>query len=293
MNRNMSAIGLKTIERNRKALSRIVGNMAKNPDTCISYPGKDGKTQVEQYGYIGEDFGLVLYGARNHDDEVKIRRWNTFAFSDASLKISKVSFEKMRNGEVFAYCEDEATGNEFEFRLNNIRDFENFPEYSKQMILSEATANIVALGRVGNVIFPVEKNEDSLKMRAKEEDMRRDLIRKLRKGDETAERKLVERSLEIAATVRERLKTEDVLSVFEGYLLPYGDDEGAYAVLGDIKGIARLDNVITEETVCALTLDVTGVPLRVLVNELDVVGLPMEGMRFMGICDLQGSIKFI
>jgi hypothetical protein len=129
-------------------------------------------------------------------------------------------------------------------------------------------------------------------MREEENEMRRSLLNSLRSGDESAEQKLFDHSVEIASAVRERLKTEDVLSVFEGYCLPYGTTDGTFALLGDILEMDELSNPLTDEAVYGLTLDVTGVMIRLMINQSDVVGLPMAGMRFMGICDLQGSIQF-
>ncbi len=292
MNKNMSAIGLKTIEKKRKIISDIVKSIAQTPDSSFSRRNKDGNIVVEQYGYIGEDYGIVVYGTRMENDEVKIRRWNTFAVSGETMQLSSIQFERVSNGEVYAYCEDDKTGHEFEFRLNNIIDYDILMSKSKIDMLAAAKANISGLCRIGNILFPVEKNSEYAKIREAEIETRRDLIKRFKSGDESAEKKLFDHTLEMAETVRERLKNEDILSVFEGYLLPYGEDDACFAILGDIKSVKKITNKITFENIYSLDLDVTGISLNVLINESDVVGMPMDGMRFMGICDLQGSISF-
>ncbi|MDR2903848.1 MAG: DUF3881 family protein [Clostridiales bacterium] len=292
MNKNISAIGFKSILNKRKALSDIIRRISDNPDKSQVSVNKNGRTQLEQYGYIGESFGLVLYAARGENGETKVNRWHPFAVADQNMRISNVSFEKMQNGSIFAYCEDASTGTELEFRLNNQMDFETLKAQKSTVLLDDADANIIALGKIGNIIFPIEKNEDAIRMREEENETRRNLLSLLRKGDETAEQKLYEHSVEIASAVHERLKTEDVLSVFEGYCLPYGTTDGTFALLGDIIETDEMFNRLTDETVYSLMLDVTGVSIQLLINQNDVVGMPISGMRFMVVCDLQGSIRF-
>ena len=293
MIKNISAIGLKSVEKNKRILSAIVKNAARTPDKSFSFHRKDGKSSVENYGYLGESYGIIIYGIADENGDIRTRRWNSFAHSDNSFNVVNVSFEKMHNGDVFAYCEDEETGTELEFRVNNLIDYSHFRAKAEIPVMNEAAVNIAALGRIGNIIFPVEKNKDTIKIRDEETSKIRELMRLFRNGDESAEKKLIDHSMEIASAVRERLKTEDVLSVFEGYCLPYGEVDGTYALLGDIAEVGYLENKLTEETIYNISINVTGVKFNLYINKNDVVGMPIKGMRFMGICDMQGNIEFV
>jgi hypothetical protein len=283
----LSAVGFKSIEKRRKDISEILRRITMLPDSFFCH-----KNLVEQYGYAGDDFGLIVYGTRQENDTVKVRRWNAFARSDEAISIERVDFERFPNGDVFAYCEHSDSGQEFEFRLNNVTEYNAFIRGTGRRELASCRANVAGLCEVGSVLFPVLRDEDAERERESEAEIKRDLIRRAREGDEDAERELYARAEAMAEAVRERFRDEDILSVLEGYLLPFGDKDSAFAALGDIISFEKKRNRITREYVYSLKLNVTGVPLSALVNAHDLVGMPMNGMRFMGVCSLQGTIDF-
>ena len=82
--------------------------------------------------------------------------------------------------------------------------------------------------------------------------------------------------------VLDRLKTEDALSIYDGFLYPSERDENCFALLGDIQNVEKLMNPLSEEWVYYLELNVLGQLLRVLINPCDLTGEPKVGRRFMG-----------
>lgn len=287
MTRNLSAVGFKSIEKRRKEISEILRSITLLPDNFYCH-----KNLVEQYGYTGDDYGLIIYGTRQDNDTVKVRRWNTFARSEEPIHIELVDFERFPNGDVFAFCEDMETGQEFEFRLNNVTEYNNYVRETGSRNLYSASANVAGLAEIGNILFPIKKDEEYIRNREEETRIRHDLRTRAREGVVDAERELFEYTSQLSESVHERLKTEDLLSVFESYMLPYGDKDGSFALLGEVLSFKNSRNRITRETVCSLKLNVAGVIINVLINERDLIGLPMIGMRFMGVCALQGTVDF-
>jgi hypothetical protein len=285
--RNISAIGFKTMEKRRKDMSEIIRRVTVVPDNSFSH-----KNSVEQYGFMGDDYGFIVYGTRLENGEVKVRRWNAFAMSDATMCVSDVDFERHGGGDVYAYCEDTRTGQEFEFRLNNVTEFNDYVRRTGNRWLDEAEVNIAGLCETGSVLFPISRDGEYFKRREEELEAQFNLVQRFKNGELAAGHKLREQARARAENVRERLKTEDVLSVFEGYLLPYGESDSVFALLGDIVSVKKSANRITQELIYSLGLDVTGITINVLINACDIVGAPAEGMRFMGVCSLQGSVNF-
>lgn len=288
MTNNIRAIGLSSIEKNTKRKSELL-KLVKN-DPHKSYFYFDGMDKIaENYYYIGENYGIVAYGKILEDGSFKMTKWHSFVHSLQTNEITDVMFDKIR-GNQFVFAEEHKAGNRLEFALTNMCQYYDYMAADKY--IPKFNANIAGLSSEGNVIFPVAKNEKTRKIRRKEEKRHNELINLLRKGDEMAETKLMEHSQAIAHNARERLKKEDVLSVFESYFFPYGNREGIFAILGDILDVNEVVNPFTNETVYDLFISATNTKFNVFINKIDLTGVPSAGMRFRGRCQLRGSLDF-
>jgi len=54
--------------------------------------------------------------------------------------------------------------------------------------------------------------------------------------------------------------------------------------------VDEVTNEASEEKLYRLTVSVTGIRMTLYVNAEDVVGMPLEGMRIMGMGQMQGTI---
>ena len=90
--------------------------------------------------------------------------------------------------------------------------------------------------------------------------------------------------------IADRLRREDVYTIFDGFMYPAGREENYYTLLGDIQKIDKLFNPYSEEWVYYLELNVLGQELRVLINPTDLFGEPAVGRRFQGKVRLYGRL---
>ena len=286
MNLFLRAVGLGKIK-NRIQLNRLIRQIVTNPDEQYTLNKNTNALHVEYYKKFGMDFGLVARGTMTDANKVVIEHCRPYCFSPGYLECAYMETE-YRKGEYFVLGEDEQTGNEWVFQLQNVLRFLN----EDKVLPKPASVNIAGLCASGTVVLPVEKDEYGLRLRAEEDREYRDLVRKARNGDETAHALLTIREEETTSMMRERLLQEDFLTVVEGFMLPNEKSGAAYSILGDIISVLPRKNIVTEETVYQLCLDVTGTKLAVYINAEDLVGMPLNGMRFMGSCCLQGKIGF-
>ena len=285
------AAGFKGLITKRRKFHHIVKTAAEDERSRREFRASDDRRATECYRYCGKGFGLAAYYQKNSESVLKMRRWEVFAESDHVMGLSDIFVERGMDGQFYAFCEDEETGSEFEFRLNNMIEyrqkrasffFKGAPFY----------VNMAGLASRGTVLMPSPKYGRSLRFNEFERSEYKELLTRARRGDIVAESALNDKALEMAVLMRERLKSRDLLSALEGYLLPVGDLEGVFAVLGDITGVDGEENEITGENVLRLSVDIIGIRLTVYVNAGDLLGDLMVGTRFLGICKLQGSIVF-
>lgn len=88
-----------------------------------------------------------------------------------------------------------------------------------------------------------------------------------------------------------RLVTEDVFSIVDTYIMPYGIECDQYSILGTIKDVRIVTNEMTEEEIYVLGLEVNNLALDICVPARNLIGEPAEGRRFKGNIWMQGKVN--
>jgi hypothetical protein len=86
--------------------------------------------------------------------------------------------------------------------------------------------------------------------------------------------------------------TEDVFTLVDTYIMPYGLECDLYSVMGEILDVNQKDNDLTGEEICILTLNCNDLVFDICINKKDLVGEPLKGRRFKGTIWLTGKIDF-
>ena len=93
-------------------------------------------------------------------------------------------------------------------------------------------------------------------------------------------------------TVSEQIFVQemDIYTVVDSSFIPCGAECDLYSILGEIVGVSKEKNRISDESIYNLDILVKGVILKVCINEADLLGEPQVGFRFKGTVWLQGNI---
>jgi len=224
--------------------------------------------------------------------------WGMFAEGHEDSVIANVFIDMDSEQLPYCFAEDIASCNAFEFRTNNILEivdrYRNLEDYDDvQDFEADITkANVAMLMTFGTILLPVQKNDTTTNFRAQEEAIMRDLVSRARSGDIEAEEDLHKMAKKQETDLRERLTQEDLLSVFEGYFLNLIEQSGLFSILADIHDVDEITNEASREKLYRLSVSVTGIKMTLYVNQEDIVGMPMQGMRIMGMGLLQGNVMF-
>ena len=286
----ISAIGPKGFERSNKKIVDILSRALARPDINGIYPGRGGKKLSDSLHYIDDSFGLAVYGEQHRGSEdFQVKDWQPFAFSESEQHFTDTSIYK--NGKnTYAFCSDSESDAEVSFRLVNVSECMSVKQSERN---NGCMVNIAGLCEGGSIIFPIAKTEEALRLQVEEEKNKRELINLIRKGDETAVFQMFRKTMEMAEMIKERLKTDDVLSIFDMYFLPNEKRSGYYAILGEISDIEMLTNKYTNQKIYTFDVSIGNFKVKMLINKSDLLGMPMPGMRFMGTCELQGTVRFL
>ena len=85
---------------------------------------------------------------------------------------------------------------------------------------------------------------------------------------------------------------EDIFSLVDTYIMPYGLECDLYSVMGEILDTRVEDNDLTGEMVYIMTLSCNDLVVDVCINKKDITGEPEKGRRFRGNLWLTGMIDF-
>ncbi|NLL70958.1 MAG: DUF3881 family protein [Epulopiscium sp.] len=284
----LSAIGFHTLK-GTKEWNRLITQVVEYP-TEKYIAQQDGKTiAMEYYRAYGEGFGLLVRGILDEKEQILVKTFDPIVEAKYITDVVEVEVLEQEEDIYHAFCEEEQTGTEIIFHLQNVIDYWDVEEMDQVTIEG---VKIVGLGIEGKVILPVEKSEVEKMIDAEEEEWYQELIKRAREGDEEAQELIDIEEEETAEIIAERLQYEDFLTIVEGYFIPFEDIDTTYSVLGVIQEVGEMKNKETGEKLFWLYINCMGMHFEICINEKDLTGIPLVGMRFMGICWVQGQIVF-
>lgn len=286
----LSAIGLKSY-RDEEKLQELIGDIIVSPtNKYIAGNKEENEVKVEYEKRFNEKMGLIVRGTMKDKEELLINFFMPYALGDVHIDIVEADVEsRSKEFLYYVFCEDHDTGTGLDFCLQNVMDYYDVEEDESAYIRG---GNLMGLSIDGKIILNVDKDEIEEALEVEEDEWRKELIKKARQGDMEAQELLEIEADEIEDLIEERLHDEDLFSILEGFYMPVSNEEGVYSVLGTITKVERFQNELTEETVYNMAINAIGIKFEVCINEEDLVGVPIEGMRFLGLCWMQGKLRF-
>jgi len=143
----------------------------------------------------------------------------------------------------------------------------------------------------GSVLLPLKKTkqerEYDISMRMQE----KFAIQNIRRGDEEALDKMLNRDIQIKDSLDQRIISEDILSIVDNSIIPYSTESDVFELIGTILSVNEVENTYTSEHVYLMDVECIYYIIRVAINKKDLVGEPLPGRRFRGITWLQGAVR--
>jgi len=241
---------------------------------------------------MGPGFGLALCGYMDIDEIFTKEYYYPYFNGTGITSYSEVIVEKRMDKEDYVgICEDYKVGISLIFKLqNSVEYMRRRQKESKSIKYSSVTLS--GLCNKGTILFPVMKTKEQENKINEESKNRMALLNDARGGDPIAAESLTLDDIDVYAKVSRRLVSEDVLSIVDTYIMPYGIECDRYSIMGEIKNMQIVENEYTNQKIYILGLDVNGLNFDVCVPVAEVTGVPSLGRRFKGNIWLQGSVHF-
>ena len=92
--------------------------------------------------------------------------------------------------------------------------------------------------------------------------------------------------------VAKRIVNEDLFTIVDTSLMPYGIECDRYSILGEIIDLQIIENELSNRKIYLMRLDINELQFDVCVPVDSVMGEPEVGRRFKGNIWLQGRVNF-
>lgn len=240
----------------------------------------------------GEEIGISIFGGQDEYSEFEREYYVPYFCGRGITSYSDVTVERHMERQMYAgICEDPKIGITLIFHLQNMMEYEK-RKSSGTMKKNSTTITLSGLSNGGTILFPIQKTEKEEQEVLEESRNRMMLLSAARNGDQDARETLTMEDMNLYSKVSKRLVKEDVLSLVDTYIMPYGVECDCYSILGIITAIRESRNDLTGEELYIFTLDINELGFDVCIPKRQVFGEPEVGRRFKGNIWLQGEINF-
>lgn len=203
-----------------------------------------------------------------------------------------VSVERRIDREAYVgICEDTKVGINLVFYLQNMMEYLRERQLGGRSI-KYSSVTLSGLCNEGTILLPVLKSKEQEREQQEDVHNRMLLLSAAKSGDPQAIESLTLDDIDTYSKVSRRLISEDVFTIVDTYIMPYGIECDRYSIMGEILEYRLTRNEITREDICIMKLDVNGLLFDVCVPKREVMGEPAVGRRFKGNVWLQGRINF-
>ncbi len=289
MHSYLRAIGFSNVK-NRADLQKIVGIIMENPsEQHIVELGNKIRFAEFKKDFM-KDVGIGVVG--EYDEKGFFYLGHYFPYCKGSYISTKEDVSINKRVDTDAYtgmCDDLRFGVSMIFYLKNIGDFLGNGSML-QVVAKGGCVYLSALSIEGKIILGITQNEMQIQKSREERALRKKLITEAKCGNQEAIDSLTIEDIDTYARVSRRIHSEDLYSIVDTSLIPYGSESDNYSVLATILEWKAIQNPITGEELYTMTLCCNEMVFNLCINQKDLQGIPMVGARFKGNIWMQGDV---
>lgn len=241
---------------------------------------------------FGENIGLLAYGDMDESERFERVYYMPYLLGRGVTSYADVFIQRRIDREAYVgVCEDSKVGISLIFSLQNTL------EYMKERQLSESSVKfrsvtLSGLANEGTILLPISKNEEQTKRQMEESRNRMMLQSAAKTGDQVALESLTLEDFDTYSKVAKRIVNEDLFTIVDTSLMPYGIECDRYSILGEIIDLQIIENELSNRKIYLMRLDINELQFDVCVPVDSVMGEPEVGRRFKGNIWLQGRVNF-
>ncbi len=272
-------------------LYEVIDGVIRKPDEKFIDKDSFGNDYACFSKYVGCGMGITVCGSFASDNRFRIEYYFPYFRGSRVSTEEPVDIARKAGDEAFiGICDELKMGIPLIFYINNVGDV-FLANHSGREIETNNTV-LSGLSSQGKVLLPIAHSEETAAIKQKSSEKRMNLMQQARDGDRTAMEHLTLSDMDLYASISRRMIQEDVLSIVESSIIPYGVESDQYTVIGEIQDVYLVRNLISGEDVWILTLLSNSLEFDVCINAKDLLGEPEAGRRFKGLVWMQGYVNF-
>ena len=291
MHKYLKSVGFSSLNR-KNDLEKILSEVISQYDRKKIVENEEGRLFAEISKEFGYDCGITVCGEYDENNTFHMEYYFPYFSGSQITSYEEIVVERHAGKESFAgACDDMRVGISLIFYLLNAGDYLNV---CRNGVLREmnTSLSLSGLAASGSILLPLNKNVKQIEADRRQSQQRNSLLAAARNGDEEAMESLTMEDIAIYTMISRRIQHEDVYSIVDSYLMPYGIECDQYNLMGEITDCNTTVNSVTGEKLYQFGLLTNDIPLDVCINEKDLMGVPEVGRRFKGVVWLQGMINF-
>lgn len=324
MHKYLRAIGFSKFNTKKQIKDFFKDNL--NEQNLISTCKTKDKRIIGQYNIkVCPDAGISILKEQDQDDFVSINYYFPYAKGYDYTLIQDCDIERHSDKDSYAgIIDDSRLGMAIIFYLINVNEYTSLIKKHKSEDLSYNKIFLSALSDNGKIILPIayksDNNVDFTKIEKKETE--EEIIDNLDNLSQMQQDNIIEDVEEtelvphlepksslisipliqipimedidtaMYRTISDRYKKEDLYSIVETSIVPYGIECDKYLIIADILSVSKKQNEWTKENIVEMRVSSLGLKFNIIMNEKDLVGEPKPGRRFRGVIWLQGIVEF-
>lgn len=287
----LRSIGFSELNRNVD-LYKILEDVINHPDEQALNKDLYGNEFACFSKYFGENIGISVCGNFMSDDEFRMEYYYPYFHGSNITTYEPVEIERSASRESYmGICDELKLGVPLIFSISNVIDVLRERKLNKNYVNAD---NIVisGLGYSGKILFPTAKTPQMAEITQKSSEKRMNLMQKARDGSKSAIENLTLNDMDTYASVSRRIMKEDILSIVESSIIPYGVESDQYSIIGEITNFYQIKNQVSQEPICIMTLLCNNLKFDICINTRHLIGEPEIGRRFRGRIWMQGYLNF-
>lgn len=291
MHKYLTAIGFGNID-SKKKLHKILTEVEETFSYHELIQAEEDLDYCEFQKEYGPGLGVSVFGEMDLEENFQKQYYFPYFIGTGVTSYADVIVEKRIDRDAYVgICEDVKIGINLMFHLQNTIEYMREHQLNPAGI-KYASVTLAALCNAGMILLPVMKNEEQEKKQKQEVHNRMMLMSAAKEGDQLAMESLTLDDIDTYSKVSQRLITEDVFSIVDTYIMPYGIECDRYSILGTIMSLQKVENELSGEELYIMRLEVNELQFDLCVPVKRVMGEPAVGRRFKGNVWMQGMINF-
>ncbi len=290
MHRYLRAVGFR--QESRADIRKLLSEIIEHPDHQGMTITEDGSLLSEVSKEFGDQIGITVAGHYDENEQFLQDYYYPYLIGSGVTTYEDITIERHAADDSYAgIVDDIRVGISMIFYLQNKIPYVQ-AQASGRLPVRGTTLTLSGLSVRGTILLPLAKDPEDVTRSRNKYSHHNKLMREARSGNEDAIEMLTMEDMNTYTEISRRILNEDVYTLVDTSVMPYGVECDQYTIVGEIVGIRMSNNSMTGEGVYLLTVNANELTFDVAINIIDLVGEPMIGRRFKGVVWLQGRVNF-